>query len=1307
MVKVECDGCKSPYQVEERRIPPAGLRMRCSKCGTSMLVTKDGAKTAQGPASVRAAASVLGEDADLPAVASPRADPRGKPAVKGKGEGLKVEAAGPAGAAPPGLLDADLPSPVREKPPAPERPTSKGRAVMQSFGDIDAVTDLPAPGRSHAQWGNDLPAVAKAGSAPRQAPTPPARRPSWPGDEDLPVPSDRGSLQTSAPRAREFGELDLPITRDADRPRPAAKTSPIPGRRPSFSDLDLSLPGGDATASGRPSVPPASGRTSAPPPSRRPSVPPPSKRTSVPPPSKRTSAPPASVRSGPPSSPGRLSAPPSVGRGGPSSSSGRPSAPPSVRGQGRSGASQPKDVSPNAPALAIHEESMRRLSQPELTPLPLADPGWPLSPGEGLPEPGHPGAEGPAPPDATAGAFDFDLPDAPAGSPAPKEAAAKNAGKSAGKDAPKATGLSPGIFSLDAASLPGSRGAVDAGAGALDTESLAAAPSSRAIETTGAPAPQATPKRASIARPALLAGLLVLGGASLALIPDVGPFGIHFLRDQIGASSNAAALAQLRRDVGADLDTDTSTSAAAALARARAAQEAAPRFRPTAAYAAYVALAASLRFGRRGGDEAYGKQLLARMQSAPSDPLDLAIAAQHAVDGQLAEARKVATSLAQRAPGDIDAAVLVGEIELAARATEPAVAAWKRAVAIRKSPRTYFGLARALAVAGDLADAEANARGAIEGSPRHVGAHTLLASMIWRGGAREDDAIALLTKVTSADAAKGGASGGDLVEAQTLLGLIHLERSRISAAEEAFAAALAIDPHATRALVGSGELYYRSGRYSEALSRFEAAMRADPGDVAVKVGAAKTWLALERKREAKDLLKKLWAQYPGDPLVAYWLGRAEEALGNKKDAEAAYEAGIKAGGTRPEVVDAYVELAYLLSSVGRAEDAAAKLAEASAKFPGLPALHKAKGEIALQTGRYEQAKREFEAALARSGDDLGARFKLGVALRRMRSFDEAAAAFDKVAEVDKEYPGLALERGLLYEQTGKGDKALEMYAAALKKAPSDVDLKLRVGGAQVMAGQVKQAEPILREVLKVRPSSAEANHFLGRALLVKGTSYPEAMRFLERAAEIDPNRAEYQLYVGWAANEAGQPARAESALRRALELDQELGDAYWQRGVLLQKQGATLDALAELKKALEKRPSRLEAYATMALCYQDQSRWPEAQEAWKKAIAGNDSVPEWHYRLGRIYAAANNRLGAIAELEKAVALVEASDLSARPAPTWLFDAHFLLGEAMRATGQKEKAIHYYTRYLATAPADNAYRPDAERALASLGVPKTN
>ena len=797
----------------------------------------------------------------------------------------------------------------------------------------------------------------------------------------------------------------------------------------------------------------------------------------------------------------------------------------------------------------------------------------------------------------------------------------------------------------------------------------------------------------------VLAGIVVaaIGGGSLSLFPEIGPFGWNVISDKINAGNQAASLEGLRKTVQEHLGSDTSADAGRALQAARASRDAAPRHRPTSAYAAYVAFARGLRFGRKSDDDAYAKQLLAAIKE-PSDELALANAALDAGSGQLARARQSVAVLAAKRPKDADIAALAGEIELASKAPDKAVAAWKKAVEIQKNARTLFGLARAQLAAGDTANAEANAKAAIEASPKHSGARTLLASIAWQSPGREQEALGLLAKVTDEGEVRESASPNERVDAYTLVGRIHLGRSRMSAAEAAFGEAIKLDPQAVQALVGSGELFYRSGRFSEGLARYEAAIRADADSIPGKVGMAKTWIALERMKESKDLLKKLRDANPKDPLVAYWLGRAEDALGNKKDAEAAYLDAIKIGENKPEVVDAYVSLSYLLSARGRPEEAAAKLAEATGKFPDSPALHKAKGEVFLQTGRYEDAKKELEDALA-AEDDLGTKFKLGVAYRRMRSFEEATKIFDGVAIIDKEYPGLALERGLLFEETSQSERALEMYNDALRKAPNDVDLKLRVGSTQVMAGHAKQAEPILRAVLKDRPNSAEANHFLGRALLVKGTNLAEAMRFLERATDIDPNRAEYHLYVGWGANEAGQPTKAADALKRALELDHDLGDAYWQRGVLLQRQGATLDALADLKIALEKRPSRYQAYATMAMCYGDQSKWAEAEEAWRKAIAADDGVAEWHYRLGKIYYNRQNRPGATAELDKAVTIGELPETS--PAPTWLFDAHFLLGEMYKAAGNKEKAVLHYEAFLRTAPSDNAYRPDAEKALKAL------
>lgn len=798
----------------------------------------------------------------------------------------------------------------------------------------------------------------------------------------------------------------------------------------------------------------------------------------------------------------------------------------------------------------------------------------------------------------------------------------------------------------------------------------------------------------------IAAGVMVvvaIAGGLMALSPSLGPFGVNAIMDKLNRGKYDAAVADLRTDVQNELDADTLPSAVSASEKAKAAHNDRERHEDTAAYAAFTLYMKNVRFGRDGGTEITAKSFLDTTdRGASSVPKLLALAAEDTLGGQLARAKQSVDKVLEQSPDDVDASVLAGEIALRSKDPAAASAAFSKAIQVHRSARTLYGLARAQMAAGKTAEAEATAKNVLELSKTHVGARILVATVANLTTGRDAEALTLLQEVTKDKDVRPAASQLELVDAYVQLGRVQLTASRITQAQEAYSEALKIDPQSVDALVGSGELFYRSGRFSEAEARFESALRADPDSVLGKLGQAKTWIALERAKEAKDLLGKLQTVAPNEPQVYYQIARANEALGQRKDAEQAYRLAIEKSKTAEDGVQAYVGLSALMASNNRAADAAALLSEAATKYPDSGELARARGDIAAKTGRYEEAVSQYETALKKRQDDLSTRFALGQTLRKMRKFDEAIAVFDEVSKVDKEYPGLAVERGLYYEETGQADEALRMYTEALAKAPNDVDLKLRIGSTQVSAGAAKQAEPILKDVIRERGNSAEANHFLGRAMLLSGSNLNEAMRYLKRAVELDSNRAEYYLYIGWAANEAGQPALAETSLSKALELDHTLADAYWQRGVMLQKQNRTADAIKSLETALELKQSRYEAYGSLALCFEQQNNMTKAEEAWRKAIAGNEKVADPHFHLGQLLKEKNDDKGAIAEMEKAIEFGVVKD----PKPGWLARANFLAGEAIN-TSDPEKAVGYLTEYIKLSPLDDAYRSDAQRLIEKL------
>jgi tetratricopeptide (TPR) repeat protein len=790
---------------------------------------------------------------------------------------------------------------------------------------------------------------------------------------------------------------------------------------------------------------------------------------------------------------------------------------------------------------------------------------------------------------------------------------------------------------------------------------------------------------------------MVAAGFGLGLFPSIGVFGINFIEDNFLSGDREAKLGELKKASQEAFDTDTLEGANTAADLARAASADAPRHADTAGYAAYVLYMRSIRFGRDGGAESAAKTMLESVdRSAATTPLLLASAAEDVLAGQLARARATVQQILTQSPDDVDAAVLAGEIELVAKEPNSAITVFTKAVGMHKSARTLFGLARAQLAAGKSAEAEASAKSVLEASKGHVAGRTLLASIAAGTPAREAEALELLNAVTKDANIRKAASQQELVEAYIQLGRVQLLASRMSQAQEAYNEALKLNPQAVPALVGSGELFYRAGRFSEAEARFESASRADADNLDAKVGTAKTWFSLERHKEAKELLTKLQASHPNDPRVFYWLARVEDAAGKKKDAEGFFREAIKRAAGPDTGVPPYVGLSQLLASVGRSEEANKILTEASEKYPNSADLAKARGDVALHLGKLDEAQIHYEAALKVAPEDLSIRFALGVTFRKGRKFPEALKVFDDIQGVDPNYPGLLTERGLYYEETGQTAEALQMYNQALSKATDDVDLKLRIGSTLVAAGQAKQAEPILKEVVRERGNSAEANHFYGRALLLSGSNLNEAMRHLKKAVEIEATRAEYHLYVGWAANEAGQPQLAEQALTKSIELDATQGDPFWQLGVLKQKQGRTIDAIKDLETALEKKPSRFEAHYALALCFEEQNNNTKAEAAYREAIKGNDKIADWHYRLGKLLDRKNDDKNATLELEKAIELSQ----NRVPPPGWLIDAHLILGKNYE-TPDKNKAISHYSEYLRLAPQEHAYRKEVEAALERL------
>ncbi len=144
---------------------------------------------------------------------------------------------------------------------------------------------------------------------------------------------------------------------------------------------------------------------------------------------------------------------------------------------------------------------------------------------------------------------------------------------------------------------------------------------------------------------------------------------------------------------------------------------------------------------------------------------------------------------------------------------------------------------------------------------------------------------------------------------------------------------------------------------------------------------------------------------------------------------------------------------------GRIEDAERAYRRALAIRPSYPDAHNDLGQLLARTGRYDEALREFDAAL----EDLTyrepyvARCNKGQALYRMGRRDDGRAELRACLALAPNFCKGRRELGRILLEEGKAAEAvveLGAYARACEKVP---DAHLQLGLAQMRAGDVAAA----------------------------------------------------------------------------------------------------------------------------------------------------------------------------------------------------------------------------------------------------------
>jgi tetratricopeptide (TPR) repeat protein len=410
------------------------------------------------------------------------------------------------------------------------------------------------------------------------------------------------------------------------------------------------------------------------------------------------------------------------------------------------------------------------------------------------------------------------------------------------------------------------------------------------------------------------------------------------------------------------------------------------------------------------------------------------------------------------------------------------------------------------------------------------------------------------------------------------IGQVYLKQHRWLLAEDAFNRALARDPDNPIATAGLAEVTLSQGDTVRALRLWQHTIELNPDIPGVFTGLGRTHIA----------------RFEFEPATAAFL----EQLKTRPDPEAQWYLGVLAAPADLQVATGYLlaipeqsspdilaRRDYLLATLGPFTDKSQQVEVAQATGIALVqaelwplavhALDRAHNDsnVLPETVRAEllaflghalaQAGRPaldlFDESLELDPDSALPRYFYGVYLRRHGALKAAEEMFRQALELDPDNAAIYIEMARTKAEQGDFVEAETHYESAVVKAEDDLQVQL-----------------------------SRVRFHANRGYNLLETGIPAAENLVDAYEE---NAEAYDL-LGWMQFLAGEPDKAEHALRRALELDSDLISAHYHLARQLEASRQPITAIEQYQLVIDRDTSGL--YRERAL--RDLQRLTQAAE---------------------------------------------------------------------------------------------------------------
>lgn len=398
----------------------------------------------------------------------------------------------------------------------------------------------------------------------------------------------------------------------------------------------------------------------------------------------------------------------------------------------------------------------------------------------------------------------------------------------------------------------------------------------------------------------------------------------------------------------------------------------------------------------------------------------------------------------------------------------------------------------------------------------------------------------------------------------------------IGKAEEAYRkyeAALKAKPDLVEALAAEGMVWMSRNDKAKAQERFETALKVPVAGLSPveDESIGDLALAMGNREKAREAFARALQKDPDDPVAHSGMGKALAAGGDLAGARKEMEIALAQLDSDASL---YFEYGSLLRRMGQS-DAALESFRKAVKIDSKDPRYRARlGGILVERGELVEAEQQLRQAVLLNDRQAEALYFLARALAGRKNLTESVDLMKRAVEIEPDNPEFLYHLGLIYEKVQQVRDAIDMYTRAIARTDKNPDAYEHLGLNLMVENRFGEAVKSFRRAAELDPKRSRIWALVGDAEQQSG-DLEGAIRHFQQALTQDPNLPGVWTKLGIAYKDQdcrGCRGKAVDALQRAIRVDPGDALAHHELGYMFKDDNRRREAIQEFRRYLDLRP---------------------------------------------------------------------------------------------------------------------------------------